>query len=213
MHIARQNAHEMVVQDGMIWMSLICAATGVIVGITMVAHGKRNGLWGALLLFLFAAIAARHTTFRFDTLQRVARWRSRVLLKVTSGTIPFDEVSDVVIDAMAAGGRGGSLTYRLCIVTAKGNTPMASSYGGGKREHYEHLRRQILDLVKPGDNQSSATAFVSPLGAPPELDSSLRALLAQGRKIDAVELLRSSANITLTEAMQRINALEESAKS
>lgn len=49
-------------------------------------------------------------------------------------------------------------------------------------------------------------------GIPADLEPSIRSLLAQGRKIDAVELLRSAQHIGLTDAMSRIKALDQSMK-
>jgi ribosomal protein L7/L12 len=82
------------------------------------------------------------------------------------------------------------------MVTAQGTIPMSDSYSGGKQSKTE-MRERILRFM--GKNAGSVS----------EADeSSIRSLLAQGRKIDAIQLLRSSRNIGLTEAKQQVEAIE-----
>jgi hypothetical protein len=207
MHVARQNPTEIVLQDGMMWMSLLFSTAAIAVGVAALVQARPKGLWGVALFLVFAMITARHTTVRFDALQRIATWRSRTLFKMQSGNIPFDEISDIVIDALASSTHSGDITYRLALVTGSGITPLSSSYSGGTRARFESLRQQILDVVKPG--AIHLPTGPTSAGIPANLESSVHVLLAQGRKIDAIELLRSSEHIGLTEAVQRINNLEK----
>ena len=81
---------------------------------------------------------------------------------------------------------------------------MAYNYRG-VRDGYSALRGRILEFVRPG-SQSAAALMGAAAGE--SLESSLRTLLRQNRKMDAVELLRSTLNMNLTEAMKRIEAIE-----
>ena len=81
---------------------------------------------------------------------------------------------------------------------------MAYNYRGVS-DGYAALRGRILEFVRPG-SQSAAAHIVG--AAAESLESSLRALLRQGRKMDAISLLRSTEKMSLTDAMKRIDAIE-----
>jgi hypothetical protein len=70
------------------------------------------------------------------------------------------------------------------------------------------LRRDILDFLKPGSQLPSAEPGVLSGGIPADLEPSIRSLLSQGRKIDAVALLRSTRRIALADAMARVEQIE-----
>ena len=53
-------------------------------------------------------IAHRGTSFTFDSMQRVVRWRGKKLFKTELGTIRFDDITDIGIEASSAGGEGTS---------------------------------------------------------------------------------------------------------
>ncbi len=88
---------------------------------------------------------------------------------------------------------------------------MAYTYTG-RLDEYAPLRQQILDFIKPGSYMPSPSQGILSSGIPADLEPSIRSLLAQGRKIDAAELLRSTQQIDLTDAMSRIKALDQSKK-
>src|SRR5579862_44075 len=209
LHIARQSPQELVVVDGTRWVSAICAAVALFAVYRVISQHAAKGptLVGIALLVFFALIADLRKTFTFDGMQRIMRWRGRTILKTESGEIPFDDITDIVIETSTTSSTRGTTsmtTYRLTINTARGTIPMAYNYRGAA-DGLSGLRRQILEFIRPGSQSASP-----PLGraAAESLESSLRALLRQGRKIDAVALLRSTEDIGLTEAMHRIEAIE-----
>jgi ribosomal protein L7/L12 len=79
---------------------------------------------------------------------------------------------------------------------------MSDGYGGGG-QWLEKIREAIVAFIK----QDAASAD----GAA-ELDASIRSLLKQGRKIDAVTLVRTRENLGLTQAVQRVNDVEKRMK-
>ncbi len=128
--------------------------------------------------------------------------------KVESGTIPFDDISDIETDSWDS---DSGPCFRLTILTAEGSIPMAYTYTG-RMDAYAPLRQQILDFIKPGSYMPSPPRGILSSGIPADLEASIRSLLAQGRKIDAVTLLRSTQHIGLTDAMNRIEALDQTTK-
>jgi hypothetical protein len=203
-HITSQTPQELVVEDSSVWIAYVCAASAVIIFFFSIAHNKINTLLGASIFLLFAVIADRRMTFTFDAMQRVVRWRGEKHFKVESGTIQFDDITDIGTEAWDS---DGGTCFRLSILTKDGSTPMAYSYGG-RTDAYAPLRQPILEFIKPGSYVPSPPGILSS-GIPAELESSIRSLLAQGRKIDAVELLRSTQHIGLTDAMSRIEAFDQ----
>jgi hypothetical protein len=201
MRIARQTPTELVTVDSTLWVSCLCAVGAAFCLYSLMIHGYRLGeTLLAVFLLVFASGFALKTRFVFNAMQRTASWsRRRFLFWAKSGTIAFDAIQDIGMDSSAAA--RGVLTYRLTIVTAQGTVPMSDNFSGGKQRKDE-LREKILLFV--GKKASSANEAN---------ESSLRSLLAQGRKIEAIELLKSSRNISLTEAKQMVDALVAKQKS
>jgi hypothetical protein len=199
MRITRQTPIEMVVVDSTAWVSSICAIAAAALLCDLIIHGYKLGeLITAGLLLAFAAGFLLKTRFTFNAMGRTASWSRRRLFWVKSGTIPFDGIQDIGMQASVAD--HGVLIYRLAIVTAQGTVPMSDSYSGGKQSKAEIREKILLFLGKEAGDVDEAD------------ESSLRSLLAQGRKIDAISILRSSRNISLAEAKQRVEAIEAKQK-
>ena len=208
MHISRQTPTELVVEDSSLWISYLCAGAGFLLLALSVAQNKPKGFLGAAFFLLCAAIFERKTTFTFDAMQRIVRWNGLKLFKRDSGEIRFDDITDIGTEA-SSGDRVA--TYRLTVLTAQGSIPMAYTYAG-RTDGYAPLRQQILDFVKPGAYVPSPPPGILSNGIPADLEPSIRSLLAQGRKIDAVTLLRSREQIGLADAVSRIGAIEKPGK-
>jgi hypothetical protein len=203
MHITRETPQELVVVHGSIWLSVLCAAAGLVLTCVAIVQCKPKGLLAAGLFLLFAALSARHITFTFDNMQRLVSWTGRKLFKVESGIIRFDDITDITVEALA-GDTG--ITRRLAILTPRGSTPMAYAYSGVG--NLARMRAEILEFIKPGSYVPASEPGILSDGIPADLESSIRSLLAQGRKIDAVALLRSRGHIGLTEAVSRIEEFD-----
>ena len=117
--------------------------------------------------------------------------------------MPFDEVKDVVLQSEP--GKSGRPTYRLAILTSNGPMPLSSGYGDTS-DRCLALQSQIRQLLRPGQTAAAATAPAGSIAA--NLDSSVRTLLAEGRKIDAIKLL-TSMGMSLTDAKQRADEIEK----
>jgi hypothetical protein len=205
MRITRQTPQELVVVDDSRWISALCAALAVFAAYRTFSHPRLPELIAIAFLVLFALISDLHKTFIFDNVGRVVRWKGRTILKAESGVIPFDDITNIDTQITTTDSKTSTITlYRLAINAAGTTVPMAYNYRGVK-DGYAALRGQILEFMRPG----SQSAAARPQGAAAEsLESSLRDLLRQGRKTDAIALLRSTETMSLTEAMTRVDAIE-----
>jgi hypothetical protein len=207
MRIVSQSPTEIVVKDSTVWIGFVCAAVALALIGFGVARAQPNNFLGAALFLLFGIIGVRTTAFTFDGMQRVVRWSGYKPFKRASGMIPFDDVSDIVVEAMSGG--DDSTSYRLALMTAQGNVPMAYVYTNS-RDGYSALRTQILSVIKPGLAVTAPPdTAINADGIPADLDSSIRSLLKQRRKIEAITWLRSRVRIGLAEAVQRIDAIDK----
>jgi len=199
MRITSQSPTELVVKDSSLGISAICAGTAVALMFFRLAKAQPNMFLVAALYLLFAFLADCRTTFTFDAIQQVVRWRGRKFFRNQSGTIPFSDITDITVEALSS--HSGGVTHRLAILTVNGSTPMSFTYSG--IGNFEQTRAAILAFLHPGMECQTRQHFDAAA-----LESSIRSLLLQGRKIDAVTLLRTREQIGLTEAVKRINAVD-----
>lgn len=205
MRIVRQSPTELVVRDNTEWLAWLFAAAAVASAYATLIHHKYVGFAAVGLALLFAAILVRRTEFVFDGLARQVHWTGRNLFKVKAGTISFDAIEEIVTEAQM--GDKGVASYRLTLQTTDGPVPMAYVYTNS-RDGYAQLRRTILMFIRPGAEHQAAIQ-----DADASLQASVVALLRQGRKLDAVALVRSMRNCGLTEAKKQVDSLAEGQKS
>lgn len=208
MRVVHHSPTELVVKNSSLWMSIVCGGGAFALILFGITKAQPNLFLVAAFFLLFATITARGTTFTFDGIERVARWSGYKPFKSESGSIRFDQISDITVEAMSMDKSG--MTYRLTLQTANGPVPMANAYTGSE-DGYASLRRQILAFVKPGLRPEPLESHVD--GVPADLASSIRSLLQQRRTIDAVALLRAREKISLTEARKRVEALQTTVQS
>jgi hypothetical protein len=136
----------------------------------------------------------------FDAGKQQASWWRRRAFKAASGVVPFGEITGIGMESSTA--ENNVLTYRLTILTSDKPVPMSDVYAGN-RAHYEALKAEISQFLHV-DNVEMPAAGVD--------ENSIRSLLSQGRKVDAIELVRASEHIGLTEAVNRVNEIDEKMK-
>jgi hypothetical protein len=201
MHITRKTNTELALVDSSIWISVILLCAGAPVAYTSITHSRFSGLWVAGFFVLCAFLFWRKEVVVFDAgRQQVAWWRRRAF-KAASETVPFSEITGIGMEASMAG-EHGTLTYRLTILTSDTPVPMSDVYAGN-RAHYEALKAEISQFLHV-DNVE-----MSPCGVD---ENSIQSLLKQGRKVDAIELVRVSQKIGLTEAVNLVNEIDEKMK-
>ena len=198
MHIRSQTPTELVVVASSIWLSAIFAAFAIMPAYITIQIHKPNGFYASGTILLIALVWLRKTTFIFDAQQRVVRWTGRKMLKVSSGTIPFDEVRDIVMDSISSD--KGIPIYRLSIVTEQGTIPMEYDYNSGRNMHLQ-VRDAALDFMGKGVRRQLNSSD-------PANESTVRRLLEQGREPDAIQHLLSMSNMSLGDATRIVREIE-----
>ena len=205
MKITRQTDTELEVQDSMLWLGAFFVLVALVLAYAALRSGDRRLLYPGGLFLLFAFISLQKSTFVFDSARRMVTWRVLRYGKTSTGSIDFDALRGVTVDSMPSARSGGSM-YRLTLQTTQDPIPLAAAYGGGEK-YYAGLRERINGFLKVHLAQGAAAGDTA--SVTPELESYIRSLLQQGRKIDAIELLRSHSTMSLTEAQQRIAEMEK----
>jgi len=203
MHVTRKTNQELIVLDSSIWISvfLLCASGFVTYRLILENNRKAFLLDGVFLLFIL--LFWRKEIVVFDAARQQATWTRRRLLNVATGNIPFSEITGIGMETSSS---DRALTYRLTILTAHGSTPMSDCYAGGQQK-YESLRQEILAFLKLDPAVAQARSG-STLHSDLNDEASVRSLLLQGRKIDAIKLVRSTQNLSLAEATDRVSAIQ-----
>ncbi len=202
MHVTRKTNTELALVDSSIWVSVLMLFAGGATAYASVTHGKPNGLWGAGFFALFAFVFWRKEVVVFDAGRQQATWWRRRAFKAASGMVPFSEITGIGMEASAAG--NNVLTYRLTILTADKPVPMSDVYRGDK-QGCDSIRAEILLFLHMDSGEASSSSGIAH-------ENSIQSLLRQGRKIDAIQLVRASEKIGLTEAVNRVNEIDEKMK-
>ena len=113
--------------------------------------------------------------------------------RITRKVIPFASIEDVLIDTMVSDAPGAT-SYRLSLSTSEGPVPFSATYEAGA-DRFQQMRAVLVNAIF---GQASAPAAQDPV----------RALVAAGRTIDAISLLRQREGISLTEAKARIDDIQ-----
>ena len=202
MHVARKTNQELVIVDSLIWLSLPLLCLSAIPAYQLVTRGERGPFFGLCLLLLFAFVSWRKEEVTFDAARQEVRWHRRRAFKAADGTVPLAAIKGISIDSQSSGS-GGTLTYRLTILTTGSPVPMSDVYAGNWTR-YDRLRSQILEFLHIETNEESSPGLAD--------EDAIRSLLMQGRKIDAIQRLRSCQKISLAEATDRVNSIGEKLK-
>lgn len=208
MHVVRKTDIEMVILDSSIWISifLLCISVLLMIRVELI-HARLTNYLIVGFFLLFVLLFWRREVVVFDRGRQLAEWTRRRLFRVDTGTVPF---SDIVGIGMETTTGGRSQTYRLAILTAQNSVPMSDNYSGNL-QNYENLRQDILDFLRL-DQSGAMSARGSILSSGIDDEVSIRSLLRQGRKIDAIELVRTTQQISLADATDRVSALADEMK-
>jgi hypothetical protein len=201
MGVQRNAEGVLVVRNSTLWVSAMFGVLVVILIGAAFSSGEKRLCRPAAVMAGFAVLCMSKYTFVFDATQRTVRWQTMRFGRRKAGSMPFDAVKR---SAPSEPGKSGRPTYRLAMVTAEGAMPLSSGYGGTS-ERCVALQSEILQVLRPGQTVAAAPPATS-IAA--QLDSSIRTLVAQGRKIDAIKPL-TSAGMNLTEAKQRADEIEQ----
>ena len=205
MHVIRKTNQELVILDSSIWISVFLLCVSAFVAYRMILQNNSRCLLLDGLFLIFIVAFWRRETVVFDAARQQVTWTRRRLFKVATGTVPFSDITGIGMETTSA--KNNELVYRLAILTPQGPVPMADTYAGDQ-QRYERLRKEIMDFL---NLESSETAPGSGSASHSGIDdeASIRSLLQQGRRIDAIHLVRATQKLSLVEATDRVAAIYE----
>jgi hypothetical protein len=175
-------------------LCLACALIALLLFILMFGGGYGESAkagWAALgvAVLCLAGMVVNDRSFRFDATSRMVTWRQENLFRAKHGRIPFADVRDVVVVGERSRDHdnavGGYATkYGAALVTAAGNIPLSSHHSRREQDFRELAERVREVLGMPMQSQEDEAAR----------------LVAAGRMIDAVALIRKRDGVDLATA-------------
>lgn len=207
MKMTRQNETELVFQDSSYGFAAIFALCSLGVALVAFHISDRRLLTPAALLLLFSLAWLRRSTVVFDAASQTVRWTRVRPTHRSSGAFPFSAISDVVTQSNS--GPNGTTLYRLALIANGETIPFCDPYSGGGAPRYAAMREAALKIIARSAQPASSSPAAPSAPEPDALDASIRALLQQGRTIDAIELARASGQVTLSAAKQRVYRIRQ----
>lgn len=208
MKMTRQNETELVFQDSSYGFAAIFALCSLGVALVAFHISDRRLLTPAALLLLFSLAWLRRSTVVFDAASQTVRWTRVRPTRRSSDALPFTAISDVVLQTSSS--PNGANLYRLALVARDARIiPFCDPYSGGSAIRYAAMREAALKILARSAQPASSSPAAPSAPEPDALDASIRALLQQGRTIEAIELARASGQVTLSAAKQRVYRIRQ----
>lgn len=157
------------------------------------------GLLGASATCLVIAVVFLETaSFEFSTPTHLVTWRRRWGLRQRSGTIPFGAIQSVMVERPI--GDDGTPSRRINLRMMDGATvPLTVGY----RPDSDGEILTVADRIRVvlGHNAEETRS------------DDVASLIAAGKTIDAIKILRETEGLSLTDAKQRVDELRRKASS
>ena len=144
---------------------------------------------------LVAIVFLERAWFQFAPATHIVMWRRRWALRRRSGSIPFGSVHSVIVERPI--GDDGTPSRRIVLRTIAGeDIPMTVGYRPDADGAVLHIASRIRALL---GHDSGATHM-----------HNVQALIAAGKTIDAIRILREEEGLSLLDAKRRIEELTQS---
>jgi hypothetical protein len=196
MRITENTSSHLRLRDRTLWISLVCFAAAVLLGVYAACDQGQFGPFIPAALFLMFGLAfLRATDVTFDKVERTCIISRFDVLRVMRMRLAFEEIVDARVEIEPMPDDPRVLSCRLSLVTASTTVPLTVSYQPDEAR-YGAMREAVLETVF-GDGKRPAA--VDPI----------HMLLNEGRIIDAVAMLRRREGLDLTTASARINELRK----
>ena len=183
------------------WLMLAGAAVCLIVAGYDVSIGARGtdrvlGLFGAAgTCLLVAVVFLERAWFEFAPSTRIVTWRRRWALRERSGTTPFKAIQSVLVERPI--GDEGTPSRRIVLKTMGGDDiPITVGYRPDADGAVLHIANRIRALL---GHESGATHL-----------HNVQVLIAAGKTIEAIRVLREEEGLSLVEAKRRVEELTQS---
>ena len=199
MRISEDSAQRLVVQDQSTWITALCfiAAAFILIVPVIAGEGFVN-IWLALLLVGFGLAFLRSSTAEFDKATQVCTFSKRTVIKRSRIRIPFSDIRDVKLEVEPLNSSAQQPNYQLSLATPSGMIPLSDAYEPNQ-DRQDQIRKAILEAV---GRQELLEHQADPV----------RALVEQGRIVDAVALLRKRDHLDLTTARQRVAEMQNAGR-
>jgi hypothetical protein len=190
------SSERLVLRDRTLWISAIClSGAGILAAQWILRRDGADALLAAAVAVFFGLAFLRASDVTFDRSARRARIRRFDVLRFTRRELAFDEITEVRIEIDRTHDPD-AFSYRLSLSTASAAIPLSAAFEPGFDRHAT-MRDEIQKAVN-GDRPW------------PAQEDPVRALVKQGRIIDAVALLRTRDGLSLSEAHTRVAELRAS---
>jgi hypothetical protein len=185
--------------------TVMLAATAVFVAVAVYdafvgARGTDRlvGLLGAATTCLIVAIVFfENARFQFAPDTRIVTWRRRWALRQRSGSIPFDAVQSVLVERPI--GDEGTPSRRITLKTTSGEeVPITVGYRPDADGAVLQIAARIRALL--GHDADAAHML------------NVKALIAAGRTIDAIRVLREEEGLSLVDAKRRVEDIGDAGR-
>lgn len=194
-------------------MSFLVASIFLILTVAVFLFGKSSSdsesiSMALITLFLAACslVFCQSTTFELDTIHRKLNYTKKLLFfNLKTGCVDFDQLKDVQLRTLVDA--EGSPSYKICVGTLDQEFEMA---GLNDKQLAESLATEMNALVF-GANAGAITVVEAPglsvggairtinseVQLSPEQLVAVEKLIAARKEIEAIKLVRSSANVDL----------------
>jgi hypothetical protein len=192
MRITENTSMRLKLRDRTLWISVVCFAAASFEVASFAVHG---GTWSELVpaavSVAFGLAFLRATDVTFDKNRRICAVRRFDVIRARRQQLAFHDIKDVRIEVSS--GDSDGISCRLSLVTASGVVPLTAGYEPDLSRH-DAMRDTLLDELF-GD--SPRPAAVDPI----------HDLVAEGRIVDAIKVLRLRDTLSLTAARARIDEI------
>jgi hypothetical protein len=194
MRITENTPSYLKLRDRTLWISVLCFGIAAIFIARIACVPDEPGVLipgVGFLVFGFAFLRATDVTF--DKIERICAIRRFDVVRLARTRLAFEDIVDVRVETEPMPDDARVPSCRLSLATASAMVPLTASYQPDQ-ERFNIMRDTVLDAVL-GDRPRPAA--VDPV----------RALVKQGRIIDAVAILRKRDGLDLTTAKARVDEL------
>jgi len=204
MKIGRVDSSNLIIKDaplypGIVWLPVSVFAFYKLAERLSSSMDPDKELFGILAAAVIPLIGVglmnEFVRFHFNIGERTLSWKRTGLFGRKGGTVLFADIRKVVIETSSEHSRVSTTTYRLAVTTNDGNIPMTRYFKAGER--YKKELESIAELID-GALGRDHKRFI---------EDSILELVATGRRIDAVRLVREHYRFGLTEAKRFIDEL------
>jgi hypothetical protein len=141
---------------------------------------------------LIALVFLERVWFQFAADTHILTWRRRWALRERSGSIPFDSIESVIVERPI--GDDGTPSRRIVLKSESGEMiPITVGY----RPDADGIVLQIADKIRARLGHNTGATHMR----------NVKALVAAGRNIDAIRVLREEEGLTLVDAKRRVDEL------